>query len=211
MIAPIMGIYSYHHDVVVGTSNLADALFSSVQQRVLGLLFTQPDRRFQGVELIRLANSGTGAVHRLTTRLAESGLITVTKEGAQKYYQANKASPIFQELRGLITKTCGLAEPLRKALIPFAGKIKQAFIYGSIAKGTETAQSDVDLMVISDTLSYAELYDALSQVEEAISRTINPTMMTPSEWEAKKSVPDSFAAKVAAQATIPLIGANDEH
>ncbi len=182
-----------------------------MQQRVLGLLFTQPDRRFQSAELIRLANSGTGAVHRLATRLAEAGLITVTKEGAQKYYQANKASPIFQELRGLIIKTCGLAEPLRQALAPFAGEIKQAFIYGSVAKGTETAQSDVDLMVISDTLSYAELYDALSQAEAAISRTINPTIMMPTEWDAKKSVPDSFAARVAAQTTIPLIGASNEH
>jgi hypothetical protein len=116
-------------------------LFTPVQQRVLGLLFGQPDRRFQSGELIRLAASGTGAAHRLLTRLADSGLITVERVGNQKHYQANRASPVFDELHGLIIKTSGLIAPLRTALEPLAKRIRAAFVYGSVAKGTSTRRS----------------------------------------------------------------------
>ena len=98
---------------------MQDALFSRVQQRVLGFLFGQPDRRFQGAELIRMANSGTGAVHRQLTSLTASGLVNVTQVGNQKYYQANQDSPVFEELCGLIRKTIGLREPLQRALEPW--------------------------------------------------------------------------------------------
>ena len=100
------------------TSGLGGALFTPVQQRVLGLLFGQPDRRFQSAELIRLAGSGTGAAHRRGTRLAEAGLVTVERIGNQKHYQANREGPIFEELHGLIVKTFGLVAPLRAALGP---------------------------------------------------------------------------------------------
>lgn len=191
------------------SGGVAGALFTSVQQRVLGLLFGQPERRFQSAELIRLSQSGTGAVHRLATRLAEAGLVTVTHSGAQKYYQANADTPIFAELHGLIVKTSGLVEPVREALLPLANDIKQSFIYGSVAKGEDTAQSDVDLMVVSDTLSYPDLYEALAQAETTIARPINPTVMTSSDWQAKRAVPDSFAARIAAQPRLFLIGADD--
>src|SRR5437867_273135 len=148
MIIPDMGTKS-------GPSRgLADALFSPVQQRVLGLLYGQPKRRFQSAELIRLAGSGTGAAHRLLTRLALSGLVTTERVGNQKHYQANAASPVFAELAGLVRKTAGLLMPLQAALAPMARKIAAAFVYGSIAKGTDTAASDVDLMVIADKLEY---------------------------------------------------------
>ena len=160
------------------TSGLADALFTPVQQRVLGLLFGQPGRRFQSAELIQLAESGTGAAHRQLQRLADSGLITVTRVGNQKHYQANTESPIFAELRGLIVKTVGIVDPLRKALEPLAGQIFAAFVYGSVAKGTDTAKSDIDLMVVSDSLHYPELYEALQSAEAALSRPVNPTVIT---------------------------------
>jgi predicted nucleotidyltransferase len=157
---------------------LADALFTPVQQRVLGLLFGQPERRYQSAELIRLAQAGTGAVHRLITRLAATGLVSVTSVGNQKFYQANPESPVFAELCGLIQKTVGLAGPLRKALAPLANKISVAFVYGSIAKGTERASSDIDLMVIADDLDYAALYAALTDAEAVLSRPINPNVMS---------------------------------
>src|SRR5438105_9537546 len=100
----------------VPARGLADALFSPVQQRVLALLYGQPQRRFQSAELIRLAKGGTGGVHRVLTRLANAGLVTVTPAGNQKFYQANRESPVFAELHGLVVKTVGLAAPLRKAL-----------------------------------------------------------------------------------------------
>src|SRR5205085_1658945 len=115
-------------------SAVASALFTPVQQRVLGLLFGQPERRFQSAELIRLAGSGTGAVHRQLQRLEKSGLLTVARDGNQKYYAARRDAPVFPELHGLVVKTVGIIEPLRAALAPIADQIDLAFIFGSVAK-----------------------------------------------------------------------------
>lgn len=191
------------------TSAVASALFTPVQQRVLGLLFGQPDRRFQSAELIRLAQGGTGAVHRQLQRLATAGLVSVSHEGNQKYYAARKDSPVFPELRGLIIKTVGVVEPLRAALRPFAKRIQLAFVYGSVAKGTERAESDLDLLVVSDSLTYPEAYEALQDAEQVIARTVNPTVMTSAEWRKKRSASDSFAKRIASQPKLFVIG--DEH
>jgi predicted nucleotidyltransferase len=190
-------------------SMVASALFTPVQQRVLGLLFGQPDRRFQSAELIRLAQGGTGAVHRQLKRLAAAGLVVVSSEGNQKYYTADKESPVFAEIRGLIIKTVAIVDPLRAALRPVAKKIRFAFVYGSIAKGEERAESDVDLLVVSDSLTYPDAYEALQPAEQILSRTINPTVMTPDEWRKKRSASDSFAKRIAAQPKLFVIG--DEH
>lgn len=200
---------------VVGTvatlppAGLAGALFTPVQRRVLGLLFAQPNRRFQSAELIRLADSGTGAVHRQLQRLASAELVQVSREGNQKYYQANQSSPIFPELHGLVLKTVGVVEPLRRALEPIADRIAAAFVFGSVAKGTDRAGSDVDLVVISDDLAYADLFAALQEVERAIARPVSPTVLSPAEWRAKRARSDSFAASIAAQPKLFVIGTED--
>jgi len=118
----------------VAASGLADALFSPVQQRVLGLLFGQPERRFQSAELIRLARSGTGAVHRVLTTLAEAGLITRTASGKHKYYQANRRSPVFAELHGLVVKTVGVVGPLQRALASQAKRSQSGSFAARIAQ-----------------------------------------------------------------------------
>ena len=189
---------------------MAGALFTPVQQRVLGLLFGQPDRRFQSAELIRLAQSGTGAVHRQLARLEEAGLVTVDRMGNQKYYQASHQSPVFQELHGLIAKTVGVAEPLRRALARHTHRIRAAFVYGSVAKGTDTGKSDIDMMVITDRLTYPTLYEALQPAEALLGRSINPTVMTTREWSAKQSVPDSFAKRISEQPRIFIHGSDDD-
>ena len=191
-------------------SGLADALFSPVQGRVLGLLFGQPNRRFQSGELIRLAGSGTGATHRVLTRLAEAGLVTVTRSGNQKYYQVNPASPVFEELRGLIVKTVGVVEPIREALAPRAGQIRAAFVYGSVANGTDKAGSDIDLMIISDELSYPDVYDALQSAEEVLARPVNPNVMSRSAWRAKRAQKGSFAARIARAPRLLVLGSDDD-
>lgn len=190
-------------------ASLADALFTPVQQRVLGWLFGQPERRFQSGELIRLAKSGTGAVHRLLTKLAQTGLVTVAHVGNQKHYQANPASPVFAELAGLIRKSVGLAFPLQQALAPLADKISMAFVYGSVARGEEHAVSDIDLMVIAEALDYPTLYEALQTAEAALGRTIHPNVMSAAEWQRKRGEADSFAARIAGQPRLMLIGGDD--
>lgn len=208
-IIPIMGNKSLSSALPAPTG-LADALFTPVQQRVLGLLFGQPQRSFQSGELIRLAGSGTGTVHRLLTRLARQGLVTTKRVGNQKYYNANADSPIFAELAGLVRKTVGLVTPLQVVLAPMAEGIAAAFVYGSIAKGTDRADSDIDLMVIADALDYAALYATLPSAEAALARPINPSLMTSAEWRRKRQEPDSFAARIAAQPRLFVLGSDDD-
>ena len=190
-------------------AGLADALFTPVQQRVLGLLFGQPERRYQSAELIRLARGGVGAVHRQLARLASSGLLSVTRTGNQKHYQANRDSPLFEELHGLILKTVGLAEPLRRALAPLAKAIRAAFVYGSVAKGTDKAGSDIDLVVISDTLAYPDVFEAVQTAETTLGRPVNPTVMTAAAWRVKRARNDSFVARLATRPRISVVGSDD--
>lgn len=190
-------------------SALAQALFSTVQLRVLGLLFGQPDRTYQSAELIRLANSGDGAVHRVLTRLAQSGLVSVTRIGNQKHYRANRESPIFEELHGLILKTVGLSGPLVAALTPFAPRITAAFVYGSLARGSDTARSDVDLMIIGNELNYAEVYEALQRAEKVLNRPVNPTIYSSREFKKRRQEHNAFLARVLGGSKVWLIGSEE--
>jgi predicted nucleotidyltransferase len=205
MIIPNMGTIAN-----VRPRGLADALFSPVQQRVLGLLFGQPDRSFQSAELIRLARSGTGATHRVLTSLTAAGLVTVTRIGNQKHYRANPHSPVFAELCGLVVKTVGVVEPLRHALRPVSDSIRAAFVYGSVARGEDRAKSDIDLMVIADSLTYPDIFSALQKAEAALARPVNPTVMTPAEWRTKRPRSGSFAWRVAAGPRLWVIGSDDD-
>jgi predicted nucleotidyltransferase len=190
--------------------SLSSALFSKVQQRVLALIFGQPERSFYMSEIIRNAHSGTGAVERELSRLQRSGLVSVERIGNQKHYQANRQSPIFGELQSLVIKTVAMAEPLKKALEPFADKIKTAFVYGSVARGADTARSDIDLMVIGDKLNYSELYTALQDVESAFGRQVSPTFLSPRDWRRKASDKSSFICKVNALPKIFVFGSEKD-
>jgi len=193
-----------------GTSEgLANALFTKVQQRVLGVLFGTPSRSFYANEIIALAGSGTGAVQRELSKLALAGLVTVRHQGNQKHYQANQTSPIFNELRGLVVKTFGLADVLRAALLPLATQIRFAFIYGSVAKNQDTASSDIDLMVISDSLAYADIFTAVEQASQHLGRTVNPTVYTSQAFAQRVEQGSAFVTRVLEQPQIWLIG--DEH
>ncbi len=208
---PIMGIKAKATSVVAAThTSLSAALFSNTQQRVLAFLFGQPERSFFATELIGLAGGGSGAVQRELKRLDESGLVTVKRLGNQKHYQANPQSPIYAELCGIVQKTVGLAEPLREALKPFAKKIVAAFVYGSVAKRSDTAQSDIDLMLVSDSLEYADLFAALEAVATTLGRTVNPTIYTRQELAKRVKQKNAFVTRVLAQPKVWLIGGEDE-
>ena len=146
LLLPNMGI---SNDIETSSDRLsvADALFSSTQQRVLGLLFGQPERSFFGAEVIGLLGMGSGGVQRELKKLADSGLVRVFRVGNQKHYQADPESPIYAELVGLIRKTVGLVAPLRAALEASLDAIDLALVYGSVAKGGATAASDIDLLL----------------------------------------------------------------
>jgi len=187
-------------------TGVADALFAKVQQRVLGVLFGNPRRSFYANEVIGLAQSGTGAVQRELERLEASQLVTVRRVGKQKHYQANAASPVFEELRALVLKTTGLADVLRAALAPVSPGIRAAFVYGSIAKNQDTASSDIDLMVISDRLTYADLFEILEDASTRLGRKIAPTIYSSKELLRRRRQDNAFVTRVLAQPKLWLIG-----
>jgi predicted nucleotidyltransferase len=190
--------------------SLSNVLFPKVRQRVLGLLYGQLDRSFHTNEIIRLTHSGTGAVQRELEKLAAVELITAQSIGNQKHYTANCASPLFTELRSIVLKTFGLADVLRKALAPIIPKIHIAFIYGSIAKQKDTASSDVDLMLICNNLTYADLFKLLEEAQVKLGRSIHPTFYSPSEWKRKYQANNNFLIQIVKQPKIFLIGNEDE-
>ncbi len=190
--------------------SVADALFSGLQQRLLAVLFGQPDRSFYGNELLRLTGTGRGALQRELEKLVSADLVTVTPVGNQKHYQANAAAPIFAELRGIVMKTLGLADVLRTALNAVSDRIELAFVFGSVAKGTDTATSDIDLMVVTETLSYADLFEGLAAAEQVLGRKVNPTLYTSDALAEKIRTENNFVLRVLSQPKIFLIkGAED--
>ncbi len=190
-------------------TGLAGALFSMTQQRTLGLLFGQPDRRFFANELIGLTGSGSGAVQRELLRLTDSGLVTATRIGGRRYFQANPAAPLFEELRSIVLKTVGAAEPLKTVLAPIASRIQLAVIYGSVAKGRETASSDLDLLVVSDELTLEQLYAALASAERQLSRKVNVTLYGGGEFQRRRRGGHPFLDRVLAGDHIVLTGSID--
>jgi predicted nucleotidyltransferase len=187
-----------------------NALFTRVQSRVLGIIFGHPDRAFQITDVIALAESGRGAVQRELEKLSRAGVIESTKSGGRKLYQANRRSPIFKEIHSLIRKTVGLLDPIRNALAPHRGKIHVAFVFGSVPKGRDTANSDIDLMIIGDELAYSEIYAALQKAERLLARPINPNLMTPAEWKRKRNQKNSFLTRVLEQPKLFAVGTEDE-
>jgi len=191
------------------TGSLADALFTSTQQRILALLFGQPERSFFVTELITLADVGRGAVQRELSRLEQARLVLTERHGSQKHYRANPTAPIFEELCSIVRKTVGIEEQVRVALAPLEKQISLALIYGSVAKQTDTAESDVDLLVVSDDLTLENLYSRLSPVEKQLGRTINPTLYTRREFESRRAADNSFLNRVLGGAISVLQGELD--
>jgi predicted nucleotidyltransferase len=190
----------------MGMNSVADALFTRGQQRVLAVLFGNPGRSFYANEIIARAGGGTGAIQRELARLEGAGLVTVTRVGKQKHYQANPDAPVYAELRGLVLKTAGLADVLREALAPLASEVRAAFVFGSIAKREDAARSDVDLLVVSDTLTYADLFVALEGASARLDRTVSPTVYGSDELTRHVAEGNAFATRVLDGPKIWLIG-----
>ena len=190
-------------------TNIGEALFTKTQQRVLGLLFGKPDRSHYTNEIVRYANAGTGTVQRELQRLESAGLITARKIGNQKHYQANRAAAIFEELRGIVIKTVGLADVLREAVLSLQEQVDLAFIFGSIAQGKERISSDIDVMVIGDA-SFEDAVGAFYPTQESLGRDVNPVVMTASEFSSKSLQADRFVSRIVKEPKIFLKGTGDD-
>ena len=205
---PILGIKAGRRPT--SRRSLADALLTKTQQRVLRVLFGQPERSFYSAELIRDAGAGSGAAQRELARLEEGGLLVARRIGHQKHYQANAASPLFSEVRNIVLKTVGLAEPLRDALKPLSSAIRAAFVYGSVTKATDQSASDIDLMIISDSLTNGEVFGALERVTRTVGRKVNPTVYTAAEFSKRARTENAFVTRVLEQPQLWVIGSEDD-
>jgi len=189
---------------------IAGALFSKVQQRVLGILFGDTGRSFYVNEIISKANVGAGAVHRELKRLELAGLVTVKRVGNQKHFQANSRSPVFEEIQGLVLKTCGLADVIGEALSHLSTRITAAFVFGSVARGEDGGSSDIDLMILGDDLSYADLFGALEVASVRLGRPVNPTIYSLGEFSRRKNQGNEFIVRVLEQPKVWIIGGDDD-
>jgi len=185
--------------------SIGDALFSKGQQKVLALLFGQPEKSFYLNEVVRLASMGRGAISRELAKLEQAGLLVVSKQGNQNHYQANVSAPIFNELVSIVKKTFGVRGILQGALVTLMPHLKQAFIYGSVAKGEDHAGSDVDVMLVGEDLSYSEIMQLLEPAETQLQRALNPTIYSPVEFSERLAQGQNFLTSVMAQPRINLL------
>jgi len=192
------------------TRRAADLLFpASYRRRVLTLLLLHPERALHVREIARLTGTTAGTLNKELTRLYGAGLLARERVGNQVRYAANRASPVFAELAGILRKTVGLADVLADALAPAADSISAAFVFGSIARASESEGSDVDVMLIG-TLGFADAVQLLYAAETTLGREINPKVYSPAEWRAALKEKNPFVAEVLAQPKIFLIGTDDE-
>lgn len=194
----------------MSATSIGDALFTKTQQKVLGLLYAKPDKSFYTNEIMRWAAMGRGTISRELDKLVAAGLLTVSRTGNQNHYQADNSNPVYNELVGIVKKTFGIADVIREALKPVYDQIDWAFIYGSISKGTYTASSDIDLMLIGESLNYSDIMELLLPLEETLQRTVNPTIYKKTDFSTKLKEGNSFITRVMEQPKIMIKGVIDD-
>ena len=190
--------------------SVLSALFTDSQSRLFIWLFGQPERAFHLNELRRLTGLGSASLQRELNRLAVAGLVDSQPVANMRRFQANAQSPVFAELVALTRKTLGTVPVLRDALLPLTPDLQAAWVYGSVAKQTDTARSDIDVMLVGRNLSLSNVLACLAPAEAQLGRKINPGIYLPEEFERRCAEPDSFVNRVLSQPTLALIGDTHE-
>jgi predicted nucleotidyltransferase len=184
---------------------LLEALFGKTRRSILALLFSHTEEAFHLRKILRLAGVSPGAGQRELKRLSESGVIVRTVNENQVLFQANPRCPIFDELKSMITKTAGVADVLREALAPLAGRISVALVHGSLARGRAGKESDIDLLVIGD-VSFEDIVENIARAQGILRREINPMVMSLEEFQDRMSKSDHFLETVLKSPLIQVIG-----
>ena len=164
---------------------IADFLISRRQQRLLAPLLTQPHRSFSLSELLRLSGAGRGAGQLQLQKLLSAGVVLDERVGNQRRIRVNAEFPLYSELRSICRKSFGLAERLRAVLKPLGKRIRQAFVFGSVARNTDRHDSDIDLMVVG-TVTLIKLNEVLAPLEAELGRKIHVNLYALREWEQAK-------------------------
>jgi len=191
-------------------SQLGDALFTTTQQKVLGLLYVKPDKSFYLKEILRLTGMGVATIKRELERMLSAGILQMNKVGNQHHYQANPACPIYDELLGIAKKTFGVVDVIQSALLPFVSEVDFAFIYGSVAKSEESASSDIDLLVVSESVAYTDLMNVLTDAEILLGRPINPSIYTSQQIKKKIKQKNAFLTRLMEQPKLWVKGSDDD-
>ena len=191
-------------------SQLGDALFTTTQKRVLGLLYAQPDKSFYTNEILRKTGMGVATIKRELDRMVAAGILSMTRIGNQHHYQADSECPIYNELVGIVRKTFGIADVIKSALLSVDDQVDCAFVYGSISKGEDSSSSDIDLLVVTDSLAYADLMTVLADAEKLLARQINPSIYDAEQIRKKWQQKNSFITRVLDQPKIWIKGADDD-
>ena len=185
------------------------SLFGQTRSALLALLYGHADQSFYVRQLVRAIGAGHGALQRELKYLTEMGLVLRRTQGNQVLYQANSQSPIFSEIKGLITKTVGIHDVIRSALASLGPEIQIAFVYGSVARQKERANSDVDLMILGDA-SFSEVISALGPAQKALAREINPTVFPVSEFRSKLAARNHFLRSVMKEKRLFVLGTEND-
>jgi len=188
---------------------LASVLFGATRRAVLALTYGHPEESFHLRRIARFAGTGMGGLQRELEQLTGAGILRRTAAGRQVFYQADSSCPIFEELRSVVTKTAGLGDVLRDALSGLGDRIRVAFIFGSLARGTQRRGSDVDVLVVGDA-PFEAIAEALALAQDRVGREINPTVYPPREFQAKAREGHHFLTSVLAQPKIFLVGGERE-
>ncbi len=191
-------------------SKLGKALFTTTQRNVLSLIYGNPEKSFYIKEILHLTGMGVATIKRELDRMLDAGILSFTKIGNQHHYKANPQCPIFEELISIVSKTFGMAEVISHALLALDSQIDIAFVYGSIAKNTETTGSDVDLLVVSESLAYADLMTVLINAEKTLGRPVNPSIYTSEQIRNKLKENNAFITRIMEQPKIWIKGIEND-
>jgi predicted nucleotidyltransferase len=188
---------------------LAATLLGTSRSAILATLLLRPERELHARELSRVSGVSIGTLQRELGVLVDLGLLTRRAAGRQVFYAADRTSPVFEELAGLLRKTAGLADVLREALAPLTSAIRMSFVYGSMAAGKAGPHSDIDLMVVGEA-SLTAVAKAVHPAQARLGREINPTVMSEREWTRRRREGDGFVRSLLTEPKIWLSGDDDD-
>ena len=190
-------------------SSVLDALFPSVRQELLAATLLSPEKWWYMSELAAHLKISLSSLQRELNSLSASGVLERKQDGRRTYYKAGKDSPVFGDLRDLFLKTAGIAPALQSELKRFGERIRWAAIYGSVARGQEAAESDIDLLIVGD-ISTSDLLPVLRQLERRFRREVNVKRYSEKEFRDKIRTGDHFLKAVVKGKVESLIGSLDE-
>ena len=190
-------------------SQIIKLFATSTLVNVLSLFLQNADEEFYQSDIVHKTGKALMQVQRALKTLQEVGLITSCQRGRQIYYRISKNHPAFSDLKALFFKTVILGDTIRLALEPMVHRIRSAFVYGSIAQGSESADSDIDLFILGD-ISLRELSKVLGPLSKKLSRELNPVLCRASEFKKRIVNKDHFLLEVSKKSKIWIIGNQNE-